>query len=332
MESTNPVSRKDASGVGASAALPNRKFCTMKAVIALVASSTTTVAMIRGTSEANENQGELASPWQSECWTTVRYCPTAEALVTAKCCYARQVKIALVLILGMAFAQPASAGRTHYGWLDGTELVPERGVEIETWIQDLDNIGPGERDETQLWWSTTLGITDRLELSLPIELSWARVGAAPGVTSLDRWGAQARYRFVTSDPVDAPALVPVVRVAIKREVAERRAAVIEGEFDLSYEIGGVHALASVGVRQLVRSDIDAILVRPAAGVSVAVTGELRAGIEVVFSIFASGPGTDWVAVGPNLAWTHGRFWLAASLPLGVSNIDSAARLRWGVAF
>jgi len=247
-------------------------------------------------------------------------------------CYARRVKIASVVIAGLAFASPASAGRTHYGWINGTEVVPERGVELETWVQDLDNVGETERDETSLWWSVTLGVTDRLEISLPIELSWARAGAAPGTTQLDRWGAEARYRFVSSDPVDAPALVPLARLAIKREVDERRAVDVEAELALSYEQGRLHAIASLSGRQLIHSGEDDVLVRPSAGVSIEITGELRAGVEAVSSIFARGPGTDWVAAGPNVAWTHGRFWLAASAPIGLSNIDSAARVRWGIAF
>ncbi len=244
----------------------------------------------------------------------------------------RAVKIAPFVLAGLALASPADAGRTHYGWIDGTEVVPERGVELETWVQDLDNVGDDERDESSLWWAATLGITDRLELRLPIELSWARVGTAPGVTQLDRWGAEARYRFVSPDPVEAPALVPLLRVAIKRELDQRRAAAVEAEGQLSYERGCVHAIVSLGGRQLFREGQDAMLVRPAAGISVALTGELRAGVEAVASLVPRGPGDDWVAAGPNLAWTHGRFWLAASAPIGLSNIDSAVRVRWGIAF
>jgi hypothetical protein len=242
------------------------------------------------------------------------------------------VKVVSVVIAGLAFASPASAGRTPYGWINGTEVVPERGVELETWVQDLDNVGETERDVTSLWWSVTVGVTDRLELSLPIELSWSRVGSTPGVTQLDQWGAEARYRFVSSDPVDAPALVPLARLAIKREVNERRAVNVEAEVELSYEQGRLHAIASLSGRQLIHGGQDDVLVRPSAGVSVAITGELRAGVEVVSTMFPRGPGADWVAAGPNVAWTHGRFWLAASAPIGLSNIDSAARLRWGIAF
>ena len=247
-------------------------------------------------------------------------------------CYAAAVKPTLCGLALLLLAAPAHAGRTHYGWLDGTEVVPERGVELETWVQDLDNVGPLERDETLLWWAVTVGVTDQLELALPLEVSWQRAGTVPGVTSLARWGAEARYRFVSSDPVEAPALVPLLRLAIKREVDERRAATVEAEVALSYERGCLHAQLNLGARQLLHAGEDPILVRPAAGVSLAVTEDLRVGAEAVASVSARGPGTTWLAAGPNLAWTFGRFWLAASVPVGVSKVDVAARVRWGIAF
>jgi hypothetical protein len=250
------------------------------------------------------------------------------------------VKIALLVLAGLALAAPATAGRTHYGWINGTEVMPERGVELDTWLADLDNVSTGvstgtsdadERDETQLGWAATIGITDRLELALPIELSWTRSGETPGETQLDRWGAEVRYRLASPDPVEAPALVPLARVAVKRAVADRRAVDVEAELTLSYERGCVHATLSVAGRRLLRDGRDATLVRPAGGLSVALTGELRAGVEAVSGLSPRGPDDDWVAVGPNLAWTHGRFWLAISAPIGLSNIDSAARIRWGIA-
>ena len=242
------------------------------------------------------------------------------------------MKSALAGLAVLLLAAPVQAGRTPYGWLEGTEVVPERGVELETWVQDLDNVGPLARDETQLWWAAVIGVTDQLEVALPIEVAWQRAGVVPGTTSLERWGAEARYRLVTSDPVEAPALVPLVRVAVKREVDERKAATVEAEAALSYQRGCWQAQVNLAARQLIHAGEDSVLVRPAAGVSVAVTSELRLGAEAVASIFARGAGTDWVAAGPNLAWTHGRFWLAASLPVGLSSIDAAARVRWGIAF
>ncbi len=241
--------------------------------------------------------------------------------------------LALLVVSAALFAAtPAWAGRSHYGWLDGTEVVPERGVELETWIQELDNVGPLARDESALWWAALIGVTDQLELALPIELSWQRAGSTPGTTSLDRWGVEARYRFVSSDPVDAPAWVPMLRVALKREIDERKAVLAEVEASLSYQRGCWHAQANLGAKHLVRTGEDSLVLRPALGVSAAVWGDLRLGAEGIASLAAHGAGVDWVAAGPNVGWTHGRFWLAACLPIGLSEIDAAPRVRWGIAF
>ncbi|MEZ4362750.1 MAG: hypothetical protein R3B48_21345 [Kofleriaceae bacterium] len=243
--------------------------------------------------------------------------------------------VTLAVSLGLVHvgaARPALAGRTHYGWLPATEVSPERGVELETWITELDNVGTADRDKTELLWSPTLGLTDQLELGLPIELSWVRVGGMPGATALDRWGVEARYRFASSDPVDAPPWVPLVRVAVKREVDERRAVTLEADAVLSYECGRWHAAAGVSASQLFHSGPDVTVVRPLAGASYGVTDSLRLGLEVVSTLVPRGVGPDWTAVGPNLGFTHGRFWVAASLPLGVSNVDTAPRVRWGIAF
>lgn len=241
--------------------------------------------------------------------------------------------LAVLLAGGLLCAgSPALAGRSHYGWLDGTEVVPERGVELETWLQELDNVGPLARDESALWWAAVVGLTDQLELALPLELSWQRAGAVPGTTQLDRWGAEARYRFVSSDPVEAPPWVPMLRVALKREIDERKAVLAEVEASLSYQRGCWHAQANLGAKHLFRSGEDSLVLRPALGVSAAVWGELRLGAEGIASLAAHGAGVDWVAAGPNLAFTHGRFWLAASLPIGLSEIDAAPRVRWGIAF
>ena len=73
----------------------------------------------------------------------------------------------------VALPATAHAGRTFYGWLYGTEVMPERGVELQTWIstrrtstsrrQTLDDLGAS---------APSVGITDQLELGLPIEIVW----------------------------------------------------------------------------------------------------------------------------------------------------------------
>src|SRR6185503_4659870 len=88
----------------------------------------------------------------------------------------------------VAVAAPvAHAGRTHYGWLYGTEVNPERGVELETWI--LQENGKGPVNETLVWWGPVVGLTERLELAIPLEMAYEEEGDEAG-TDLRRFGGE----------------------------------------------------------------------------------------------------------------------------------------------
>jgi hypothetical protein len=227
----------------------------------------------------------------------------------------------------------ASAGRTDFGWLFGTETMPERGVELQSWVYE-ENGRPGLPDETSLWWGPVIGITDQLELSLPIEASWQAGGTfgGPGFTLTD-YGADLRYRFVSADPVEAGPLVPLVRLAVKRDVLARDSVIVEGDFVLGYQDGRVHALLDAGVTSEFSSAEQYVYARPGAGVSIQAVGDLRFGAEVTSYVQVAGDGDyQWVAAGPNLAWTHGRFWLSAAFAIGIYHIETAPRITWGIAF
>jgi hypothetical protein len=227
----------------------------------------------------------------------------------------------------------AIAGRTDFGWLFGTETMPERGVELQAWTYE-ENGRPGMPDETSLWWGPVIGITDQLELSLPIETSW-EAGNTPTDArfTLTDYGADLRYRFVSADPVEAGPLVPLVRLAVKRNVLERDAVIVEGDFVLGYQAGRVHALLDAGVTTQFSSDEQYVSARPGAGVSIQAVGDLRFGAEVTSYLQLAGDDDyQWVAAGPNLAWTHGRFWLSAAFAIGIYHIETAPRITWGIAF
>ncbi|MBP6630812.1 MAG: hypothetical protein KBG28_30160 [Kofleriaceae bacterium] len=242
--------------------------------------------------------------------------------------------IALVagLVGQVGLAAPAWAGRARMAWLPATEVVPERGAEIEADLADLDNVLPGDLDESVLTWAATIGLTDQLELSLPVDLQWRRPAGAPATTQFARWGAEARYRLASSDPVDAPALVPLVRVALARVVSERRAAEVELGLHLGLAVRCVHLQLGADLATVIRRGEDTLTLRPGLGVSGRVVGELHLGFEVVATHDLRGGQADWLALGPSLGWTHGRSWLTAGAALGVTGIDGAARLRWGIAF
>ncbi len=242
-----------------------------------------------------------------------------------------------VVAVGVAGAPgTAHAGRTDFGWLFGTETMPERSVELQTWTYE-ENGRPGVRDETSLWWGPVIGITDQLELSLPIEATWragstAEPTATPATFALTDYGVDLRYRLVRADPVTAGPVVPLLRVAVKRDVDTRSAVVTEADLIIGYQRGRLHALLDAGVTGEFASGEHDVFARPGAGVSVQAIGDLRLGAEVFSELQVSGGTYRWVAVGPDLAWTHGRFWLSAAFGIGIYHMETAPRITWGIAF
>jgi hypothetical protein len=249
------------------------------------------------------------------------------------------------LVAWLASPGAALAGRDYYGWLYGTEVLPERGAELMTWVSEQNaQRGDGPTSSETRWWVAPLiGITDQLELALPVEVAWDRVdGAMPAArTVFDRYGGELRYRFVTQDPVDAPPLVPLVRVALKRSVVDRDMWIPEADFVVSYEQGIVHVLADLGGYAELRTcsgrydtpscDHTHFELHPGVGVSVLAVDQLRFGAEAHAEL-ALDHGGSWAIVGPNMAWSHGRSWLSAVYGIGVYNIKDAPKVQWGIAF
>jgi hypothetical protein len=227
----------------------------------------------------------------------------------------------------------AHAGRTFYGWLYGTEVMPERGAELMTWVSE-ENRKSDENNASQTdWWiGPLIGVTDNLELALPVEVTWAR-SDVPGSahTSLDKFGIEARYRFVTQDPVDAPPFVPLLRVAVKRLVLQRDTIRPEADFVASYQSGRLHTLVDLGLIGEINANSHHFEFRPGAGVSIEAVGDLRIGAEAYAEITLD-EGGSWAIVGPNLAWSHGRTWLSATYGIGIYHIRDAPKVQWGIAF
>jgi hypothetical protein len=228
----------------------------------------------------------------------------------------------------------AAAGRRHFAWSEGVETLPERGYEIESWVSDELGVGDVNLDQTRLGWAIAFGVTDRIELRLPAEVVWSRAAAEPAArTSIDRYGAELRYRLVSSDPVDAPAFAPLIRIAAFHQANEREAARFELDLVGEYRAGRVLALADVGVAATVRRGEDGYQLRPGGGVSIDVGHDLRIGVEVRAQLALRGDDAlDWITVGPTLGWTHGRGWLVLNAGIGVSGVLAAPRLGWGVSF
>jgi hypothetical protein len=247
----------------------------------------------------------------------------------------RRAALAAIVIVALASGD-ARAGRAGFAWFFDTEVVPERGVELETWIIDENGLGDRNVDTTRLLWQPVVGVTDRLELALPVELDYIELDdpMVGGDTRLGHYGAELRLRLASSDPIEAGPVVPLVRLGVRRMVTARERVRGEGDLVVSAElgpcwrvVGDVGAIAELGTGE------DIVFLRPGAGVNALVVGELRLGVEAFASFrFDDDRGSDWLVVGPNLAWTHGRFWLAATFGVGVFGVDTAPRINWAVAF
>ncbi|HKE20181.1 MAG TPA: hypothetical protein VKB80_35145, partial [Kofleriaceae bacterium] len=244
--------------------------------------------------------------------------------------------MAAVLVGG---AGAARAGRTPFGWGRATEVVPERGVELETWVFEKNGMKPKgdadgqERvpDETTLWWMTVIGLTDHIELAVPVELRHLQVGDTGGDTLLYAFGAEARARLVSPDPIEAGPFAPVLRLGVHRLVNARKKTRTEGGFALGIDMGPrVHAVLDVGATWIAGDGESDLSLTPAAGISIELVGQLRAGGEVYGELTLDGKEPEWLAAGPNLAWTHGRFWISGAMAIGIIDINAAPRINWGV--
>jgi hypothetical protein len=241
----------------------------------------------------------------------------------------------------------AFAGRSFYGWLYGTDVLPERGVEVGTWVQEENGQpnNPGPANETRWWQAVEVGITDQLEVVFPLEMAWdqgVNGNADAQFTSFDRFGIDARYRFVTSDPVNAPALVPLLRVSVMQDI-RLGGTIIEADAVAAYTVGRFQAAVDLGVYGEaglgggLGGPNDDFEFHPSVGISIETLRQLRFGAEYHEEITFDPHYSSWTVVGPNMAWTHGRFWLSASFGIGLyrsgrDGITDAPRVQWGVAF
>lgn len=253
-----------------------------------------------------------------------------------------RVVLVSVLLLGWLCA-PAQAGRTPFGWLEDVETQPERGAEIEMWFGELNQWHRDIFDTREDWsfvgWAAALGITDRLELRIPLEMV-SSVGHGGGAR-LHNYGLEGRWRLASSDPLEAPAVVPLVRLRAQRMVGAGRIYRLQPGAVVSADLGRVRFTADASVSvdfDASRTDEVLFSFHPFVGVSVATVDKLRVGAEVggilTPGAFERGYGAaePWFGFGPNLAWSHGRTWLSGALIKGTAHAVWAPRINLGIAF
>src|SRR5258706_15095308 len=172
-------------------------------------------------------------------------------------------RLAVSVAVLLSYIAPAHAGRTHFGWLYGSEVIPERGVEIENWILEENKKGDAKADETSFWWGPVVALTQHLEFAISGEAADETSGV-----HFTRWGVEARYRPQSPDPIDAGPFTTLFRVGAKRLIHDRGG--VRGEADVvaSYAMGS--AIVSVDVGSVLEHSPggNAFELRPGAGISI----------------------------------------------------------------
>ena len=225
----------------------------------------------------------------------------------------------------LCMSTPALAGRTNFGGLQSTDVVGDRSVELESRLADQNDLGALHERSTAWWIAPTVGLTDCLELQLPVEMTWhSETGSASDFT-LSSFGADARYRF-------SRALPALFRFGLARDVVIRNLGRAEIDLVVSYDIDSIQVIADAGITFEANRGGVHVAARPGAGVSVRIKPDVRVGAEVFGVRSFDSAVESWAVAGPNLAFTHGRFWFAGSFGIGIHNVSTAGRLVWGIGF
>ncbi len=252
--------------------------------------------------------------------------------------FARRLAVSsliLTLTIG-ALATDAWAGRRPFIWVWDTEVLHEREVELEQWIWEKRS---EDRDSMWLWWAPIFGLSDTLELAIPLEGSswWARKPAAVAGgqeirvtgTQIEAYGLSLRWRLAPNDPEESGPLVPLLRFAVKRTVGHKLTWQVEANAVLSYDIEKLHTTLDVGV--LWRTSSVAVgWLSYAWGVAWGAQDGLRVGGEVFGEVALVDGGKTFTMVGPDIGWSHGRSWFSLGVLAGVSGPapDLMPRLIW----
>jgi hypothetical protein len=230
-----------------------------------------------------------------------------------------------VLVALQAWAPDAVAARRRFAWVWDTDTLPQRTVELEWWVSELTGYAQPRAD---LAVHGVVGLTDTLELALPLELRWRpELG-----TDFYAYGLDLRWRLASPDLQEVGPVIPMVRAGVRRLIQTDEAE-FEGHVIVSIDAGrAVRAVLDTGAT--VRTGSGAAVLTFGAGVSYALGEDLHLGIESYGEKSLHDADDDfWITAGPNLSFTHGRFWITAALPIGLHRDapDFLPRIVWAAA-
>lgn len=228
----------------------------------------------------------------------------------------------------LAVSSSAFAGPTSYGWLPETDTVANGGVELQTSLYEHVNLGPYHERSTSLLWTPAIGLTHCLELAIPVELVTRTQDDAAPWSGIGRYGAELRYRFLR----DLPELRPLARFALSRNVAiqlqvrtevELAAAYDRDRFQIEADLGGVLDINVGHFHEEIRAGV---------GANVRVHDDVRLGAELYTQHSRDATVPSWTVLGPEVAWTRGRFWLSAVAGIGLQHLTAAPRMNLGMVW
>ena len=239
-------------------------------------------------------------------------------------------RAAFVLIALGLLAGSAHAGFRTSAWSFDTRTVPERQAELELWITQLVSGPDGATGTTAVLLAPVIGITDQLELAIPLTAEYAR---ATDATQLTSWGIDARYRILPARP--GQRFSPLIRAGARRLVAKDDAFRLSADLVLGIDpMPRLHIVLNAGVSTITKPKT--IVAEYSAGIFYAVADDIRLGVDAFGTqeLSAPGPTDGWFAAGPGVSLSHGRFWVAASVPFGITSKapDAMPRLIWALAF
>jgi hypothetical protein len=250
----------------------------------------------------------------------------------------RRATATILTAATLLVSAPAEAGRRPFIWVWDTEVLHEREVEVEQWVWEMNLGGP---KSAWLWWAPVIGITDNIELAIPIEAAWWWRPSADdpdkwqSSTQFETWGLSLRWRLAENDPDESGPFVPLVRVAVKHLLVANDHQDQQWQFEsnlvMSYDYDKLHSVVDIG---FFYTTADAQWASYAIGSAYAVNDAVRLGGEVFGEVGLSSGRKTFTMAGPDIGWTHGRAWITVGCLIGLT--DKAARfmprLIWALKF
>ncbi len=248
---------------------------------------------------------------------------------------------ALLSVLALS-TTPAFADRTSHLFVDETQVLPEGDVELENWVWTQGQIPSSYHPFTTgwIWFGPTVGISNHLELSLPIT-----VYATSQVMKLNSISLVARYRLFPREQDDG--LQPLLRVEYQQPLSTNPYA---GPPELKVllaatygPLSGVRGTVNVGVQlglpfmQSSASGSVSVLGTAALAVSVPLGQEFRIAAELDGQLPLAGqpyPNLGQLFLGPSVAWTRGQIWVTFGTLFGLTlnSYRFVPKVLWGITF